>query len=84
MLTSDEGAVLDMDLRCRRSLGPLRRFDFVAAAAHPIGFSNGFMMASKNNTFIREIILNLKEYNRRWFGLAYPTVMFSTGCHFAS
>ncbi|WQF79043.1 Putative glycosyltransferase, DXD sugar-binding, nucleotide-diphospho-sugar transferase [Colletotrichum destructivum] len=78
------GVVLDMDLRCRRALGPLRRFDFVAPAAHPIGVSNGFMMASKNNEFLKDIILSLKTYNRWWFGLAYPTVMFSTGCHFAS
>ncbi|KAL0932542.1 putative glycosyl transferase [Colletotrichum truncatum] len=78
------GVVLDMDLQCRRSLGPLRRFEFVAPAAHPVGFSNGFMMASRGNKFIKDIIAHLETYNRHWFGLAYPTVMFSTGCHFAS
>ncbi|TEA21557.1 Mannosyl phosphorylinositol ceramide synthase SUR1 [Colletotrichum sidae] len=78
------GAVLDMDLRCRRSLGPLRRFDFVAPAAHPVGFSNGFMMASKGNWFIKQAIDSLRTYNRHWFGLSYPTIMFSTGCHYVS
>jgi hypothetical protein len=77
------GVVLDMDLRCTRSLGPLRRFEFVAPAAHPTGFSIGFMMASKGNAFVGELVRNLEGYNRRWFGLPYPTVMFSTGCHYA-
>jgi len=76
--------VLDMDLDCRRSLGPLRRFNFTAPAAHPVGFSNGFMMASKRHPFVGELVHNLPVYNWRWFGLPYPTVMFSTGCHYAS
>jgi len=78
------GVVLDMDLKCKRSLGPLRRFDFVAPAAHPTGFSIGFMMASKQNDYVGQIVQSLGVYNRRWLGLPYPTVMFSTGCHFAS
>jgi len=73
-----------MDLDCRRSLGPLRRFNFTAPAAHPVGFSNGFMMASKRHPFVGELVRNLPVYNWRWFGLPYPTVMFSTGCHYAS
>ncbi len=73
-----------MDLKCKRSLGPLRRFSFVAPAAHPTGFSIGFMMASKKNEFVRTIVRSLPTYNRHWLGLPYPTVMFSTGCHFAS
>ncbi|KAK4450949.1 hypothetical protein QBC34DRAFT_60815 [Podospora aff. communis PSN243] len=78
------GVILDMDLQCRRALGPLRRFDFVAPAAHPTGFSVGFMMASKRNEFVGAMVKNLKRYNRHWLGLPYPTVMFSTGCHYAS
>ncbi|KAK9366254.1 hypothetical protein V1509DRAFT_569320 [Lipomyces kononenkoae] len=78
------GVVLDMDLKCKRSLGPLRRFGFVAPAANPTGFSIGFMMASKNNNFVGDIVRNLTVYNKRWLGLPYPSVMFSTGCHFAS
>lgn len=73
-----------MDLKCNRSLGPLRRFDFVAPAAHPTGFSISFMMCSRHNEFLRKIVRNLKLYNRHWFLLPYPTVMFSTGGHFAS
>jgi hypothetical protein len=34
-----------MDLDYRRSFGPLGRFNFTAPAAHPVGFSNGFVMA---------------------------------------
>jgi len=78
------GVILDMDLQCRRALGPLRRFDFVAPAAHPTGFSVGFMMASARNEFVGAMVKNLERYNRHWLGLPYPTVMFSTGCHYAS
>jgi len=78
------GVVLDMDLQCKRGFGPLRRFEFVAPAAHPTGFSIGFMMASKGNAYVRQLVDNLKRYNRHWLGLPYPTVMFSTGCHYAS
>jgi mannosyltransferase OCH1-like enzyme len=83
-LTYTKGVVLDMDLACTRSLDPLRQFDFVAPAAHPTGFSIGFMMASRRHPFVAELVRNLEIYNRRWFGLPYPTVMFSTGCHYAS
>ncbi|KIN05910.1 glycosyltransferase family 32 protein, partial [Oidiodendron maius Zn] len=78
------GIVLDMDLDCRRSMGPLRRFGFVAPAAHPVGFSNGMMLASKRHPFVRELVRNLPRFNINWFGLPYATVMFSTGCHYAS
>ncbi|KAM0247512.1 hypothetical protein ACHAQJ_009818 [Trichoderma viride] len=78
------GVVLDMDLKCTRALGPLRRFSFVAPEAHPAGFSVGFMMASKRNEFIGNVVSNLATYNKRWLGLPYATVMFSTGCHYAS
>ena len=73
-----------MDLDCQRSLGPLRRFGFVAPAAHPSGFSNGMMMASRWHPFVGELVNNLPRFNLNWFGLPYPTVMFSTGCHYAS
>ncbi|KAG5928860.1 hypothetical protein E4U42_007838 [Claviceps africana] len=78
------GVILDMDLKCKRALGPLRRFSFVAPEAHPTGFSIGFMMASKGNAFVGDIVRNLTVYNKHWLGLPYATVMFSTGCHFAS
>ena len=78
------GVILDMDLKCKRALGPLRRFEFVAPEAHPTGFSIGFMMASRHNAFIGDIVRNLTVYDHQWLGLPYPTVMFSTGCHFAS
>ncbi|KAL2165895.1 hypothetical protein VTG60DRAFT_3613 [Thermothelomyces hinnuleus] len=78
------GVILDMDLECKRGLGPLRRFEFVAPAAHPTGFSIGFMMANSGNAYVGELVNNLKRYNRHWLGLPYPTVMFSTGCHYAS
>ena len=81
---SDLGVVLDFDLACKRSLGPLRRFDFVAPAAHPTGFSIGMLLASPNNTFVGELVRNLPVYNRYWFFLPYVAVMFSTGCHYAS
>ena len=78
------GVVLDFDLACKRSLGPLRRFEFVAPAAHPTGFSIGFMMANQGNEFVRDLVNNLAPYNHVWFYLPYVAVMFSTGCHYAS
>jgi len=42
------------------------------------------MMASKHHEFVGELVHNLPAYNRNWFGLPYATVMFSTGCHYAS
>jgi mannosyltransferase OCH1-like enzyme len=65
-------------------MGPLRRFGFVSPAAHPVGFSNGMMMASKQHPFVGELVRNLPRFNLNWFGLPYATVMFSTGCHYAS
>ncbi|KAH6695183.1 hypothetical protein F5X68DRAFT_257895 [Plectosphaerella plurivora] len=78
------GIIFDMDLECRRSLGPLRQFKFVAPAAHPTGFSVSFIMSSKQNEFVATILRELPVYDRNWFGLPYVTVMFSTGGHFAS
>jgi mannosyltransferase OCH1-like enzyme len=78
------GVILDMDLQCKRALGPFRRFAFVAPAAHPTGFSVGFLMASKRNAYVGQLVANLPRYNKHWLGLPYPTVMFSTGCHYAS
>ncbi|OAA37244.1 Glycosyltransferase, DXD sugar-binding motif protein [Metarhizium rileyi] len=78
------GAILDLDVRCRQALGPLRRFGFVAPEAHPTGFSISFLMASRHNPFVGTILDNLPAFNRRWFGLPYAAVMFSTGGHFAS
>ncbi|PYI06954.1 hypothetical protein BO78DRAFT_396742 [Aspergillus sclerotiicarbonarius CBS 121057] len=78
------GAILDYDLACKRSLEPLRRFDFVAPAANPVGISIGMMLASPNNSYVRDLVRNLPNFNRRWSLLPYITVMFSTGCHYAS
>ncbi|EAW13651.1 putative glycosyl transferase [Aspergillus clavatus NRRL 1] len=78
------GVLLDYDLACKRSLEPLRRFDFVAPAAHPAGYSIGMMLSSPNSTYIKALVNNLSAYNHRWAFLPYVTVMFSTGCHYAS
>jgi mannosyltransferase OCH1-like enzyme len=78
------GVILDMDLRCTRALGPLRRFEFVAPEAFPRGLSIGFMMSAKKTPFLRDLVHNLAVYNKQWLGLPYATVMFSTGCHYAS
>jgi inositol phosphorylceramide mannosyltransferase catalytic subunit len=75
---------MDMDLYCRRSLEPLRQFDFIAPAAYPAGVSNGFIMSRPNLPFLGEVIQKLIDYNLDWFGLPYATVSFTTGCHFLS
>ncbi|GKZ31979.1 hypothetical protein AbraIFM66950_000978 [Aspergillus brasiliensis] len=53
------GAVLDYDLACKRSLEPLRRFEFVAPAANPVGISIGMMLATPNNTYVGDLVRNL-------------------------
>ncbi|GAQ12126.1 mannosyl phosphorylinositol ceramide synthase CSH1 [Aspergillus lentulus] len=78
------GVILDYDLACKRSLEPLRQFDFVAPAAHPTGFSIGMMLSSPGNPYIKALVDDLPLYNHRWLYLPYVTVMFSTGCHYAS
>jgi mannosyltransferase OCH1-like enzyme len=77
------GIFLDLDLHCRRSLGPLRRFEFISPAAYPVGISNGFIMASARHPFIKVLIDQLPLFNRN-FILPYATVMFSTGCMYLS
>lgn len=77
------GIFLDMDLHCRRSLGPLRRFEFVSPAAYPVGISNGFLMASARHPFIKTLVYQLPLFDRN-FVLPYATVMFSTGCMYIS
>jgi len=77
------GIFLDMDLHCRRSLGPLRRFEFISPAAYPVGISNGFLMASPRHPFIKVLVDQLPLFNRN-FLLPYATVMFSTGCMYIS
>lgn len=77
------GIFLDMDLHCRRSLGPLRRFEFISPAAYPVGISNGFLMASPRHPFIKVLVDQLPLFNRN-FVLPYATVMFSTGCMYIS
>jgi mannosyltransferase OCH1-like enzyme len=78
------GIFLDLDLECLRPLDPLRRFEFVAPAATPMGISNGFLMVAPRHPFMQFVIDNLARYNVNWFGVPYPTVMFSTGCHYLS
>jgi mannosyltransferase OCH1-like enzyme len=84
LLTMETGIFLDLDLECLRPLDPLRRFDFVAPAATPMGISNGFLMVAPRHPFMQFVIDNLPRYNVNWFGVPYPTVMFSTGCHYLS
>ncbi|GFF97712.1 hypothetical protein IFM53868_09335 [Aspergillus udagawae] len=83
-LTVSTGVILDHDLECKRSLEPLRQFDFVAPAAYPAGISIGMMLSSPGNSYVKALVDNLPLYNLRWFYLPYVTVMFSSGCHYAS
>ncbi|EGG01008.1 family 32 glycosyltransferase [Melampsora larici-populina 98AG31] len=78
------GIFLDLDLECRRSLGPLRRFPIVNINAFPVGVSNGFMMAEAGHPFLAQLVRNLKRYDRSWFGIPYADIMFSTGPMFLS
>ncbi|CAF3597260.1 unnamed protein product [Rotaria socialis] len=77
------GIFLDMDLHCRRSLGPLRRFEFISPVAYPVGLSNGFLMVSARHPFMKLLVDQLPLFNHN-FVLPYATVMFSTGCMYIS
>jgi mannosyltransferase OCH1-like enzyme len=77
------GIFLDLDLHCRRSLGPLRRFEFISPAAYPVGISNGFLMVAARHPFMKVLVDQLPLFNRR-FIFPYATVMFSTGCMYLS
>ncbi|KAJ3015880.1 hypothetical protein HKX48_004328 [Thoreauomyces humboldtii] len=77
------GTYLDMDLACLRPLDPLRKFQFVANAAHPVGVSNGFLMVPTRSPFMQQLVGNLVLFNHFYMS-AYPTVMFSTGCMYVS
>lgn len=72
------GTFLDLDLECKRSLGPLRRFPTVAISAQPAGISNGFFMATPRHPFLAQLIENLESYDRDWW-FSYVTIMCSTG-----
>ncbi|OAV98966.1 hypothetical protein, variant 2 [Puccinia triticina 1-1 BBBD Race 1] len=78
------GIFLDMDLECRRSLGPLRRFPIVNINASPVGVSNGFMMAQAKHPFLEQLIKSLQYYDHTWFGVPYFDIMLSTGPMFLS
>ena len=77
------GVFLDLDLSCRRSLGPLRQFATTAISATPAGVSNGFMMASARHPFFKQLIHALPRYNINWFH-SYLTIMFTGGPMFLS
>ena len=77
------GIFLDLDLHCRRSLGPLRRFEFISPEAYPVGISNGFLMTSARHPFFKVLVEQLPLFDRN-FLLPYATVMFSTGCMYIS
>ncbi|PLW14951.1 hypothetical protein PCANC_17026 [Puccinia coronata f. sp. avenae] len=78
------GIFLDMDIECRRSLGPLRRFPVVNINASPVGVSNGFMMAQAKHPFLGQLIKSLKYYDRSWLNIPYFDIMLSTGPMFLS
>jgi mannosyltransferase OCH1-like enzyme len=72
------GIYLDMDVGCRQSLDPLRRFPAILPRTDPFGLSNDVMMAAPNHALFENMILELSRWNWR-YGTRYPTVMFSTG-----
>jgi len=78
------GIFMDLDLMCKRALGPLRRFPSVTINASPAGVSNGFIMAEARHPFFAQLIENLAIYDLNWFGSSYASIMFSTGPMFLS
>ena len=77
------GIFVDMHLRCRRSLGPLRCFGFISPEASPVGISTTFLMASARHPFMKVFVEQLSCFNRN-FIFPYVTVMFSTGWMYLS
>lgn len=42
------------------------------------------MLASPNHPFVKSLVNSLPIFNHAWPLLSYVTIMFSTGCHYAS
>lgn len=78
------GIFLDLDLKCERSLEPIRRLDFLAPEANPQGISNGFFAAKPLHPILLSAVEHLPGFNVNWVFLPYATVMASTGCQYFS
>ncbi|CED85464.1 Glycosyltransferase, DXD sugar-binding motif [Phaffia rhodozyma] len=79
------GIYMDLDVGCKRDLGPLLKgdWDVVLAKTIPVGVSNDIMLSSKRSAFMEMTIHGLITFNHDYI-TNYPTVMFSTGPMFLS
>lgn len=78
------GIYLDLDLRCRVALDPLRNETFLTPPANPSGVNNAFIASTPHHAFWRHLEDRLPTYNLGWFRSPYISNMMSTGCHFFS
>lgn len=83
------GVFVDMDLVCLSSLEPIINIlehehedILLAPQAHPVGVSNGFIIATAHHPVLRRALYYIPHFNLN-FILAYVTVMFSTGACFS-
>jgi len=77
------GVYIDLDVTCRRSLGPLRTIPWLTPAAHPAGVNNAFILSRQGHPFLKSLLAALPERDLSW-GLPYIENMLSTGCMYFS
>lgn len=85
------GVYMDMDVGCfkTKDIGDLVNYmeasgkQVALPQTDPVGLSNDVMFASKNSPFFEKAMTSLPT-KKRWFGLYYLTVLYSTGSLFVS
>mmetsp|Transcript_19892 Transcript_19892/g.29052 ORF Transcript_19892/g.29052 Transcript_19892/m.29052 type:complete len:209 (-) Transcript_19892:27-653(-) len=78
------GIYLDLDISCGRSMEPIRRTMMATGKGvlipetDPIGFSNDVLFAAPGHPFFNRLVHSL-EGHKKWVGVPYLTVLYSTG-----
>lgn len=77
------GIYIDLDDGCHRRLDPLLSYHAWLRKTVPTGISNDAMGAVPGHPFFKQVISQLKSYQRNW-QVPYITVMYNTGPLFLS
>lgn len=85
------GVYMDMDIGCfkTKDIGDIVNYmeasgkQVAFPQTDPVGLSNDVMFASKNSSFFKKAITSLPK-KKRWYGIHYLTVLYSTGSLFVS
>jgi len=75
------GFYLDIDIKCLRSLGPLRKFETLSISSPRTGLSDWFLASSPRHEFYELLVQTLRIYDL-WWPIETPSL--STGRMFLS